>query len=110
MERYVLSDGSGRYRYDVDMSDSLAVYDLTLYARVDDGGRTKAFPLNVSLVSPSGAMETETVWFDYARSEVSPYRTDCSPQERGIWRITVTTDTPSLEGLGLICTRRHGTR
>lgn len=108
-ETYMLNDGSGRYYFRMDMTDSLCVYDLSFYTRVDDR-RVEGFPMTVALCSPSGKVESETLWFDCRAGRTAAYRTDCVPHERGMWQMTVRADARGMRGLGLICARRYGTR
>lgn len=109
VETYVLNDGTGRYIFSLDMGDSLSVYDLSFYTRVDDRD-VEGFPMTVTLYSPSGEVQSETVWFDCRSGQEAVYRTDCEPQERGVWQMSVRANAEGLRGIGLICRERHGTR
>ena len=109
-------DTSGRYCFDLDMSDSLATYDISFYTRIDCG--TKLFaalpdiPVNVELVSPSGYSFTESVFlakssFDIGRPGsfdiLTDYRVDCVPFEYGCWKMFLALpDIRGLRGLGVI--------
>jgi len=123
-------ENNGLYRFTVDMSDSLATYDLTFYSRIDEGRPRMAsatdFPLSITWTAPSGQRFSETVFFaihDNARGSSfyssqyrKPYRSGLVPVEPGIWEMTVQVnygrDIPGMRGLGLICKKNlpDGTR
>lgn len=62
-------DEDGMYRFTLNMSDSLAVYDLSFYSRIECGNGKLAelrdFPLDITLQSPSGRK--------YGKRFTSPY-------------------------------------
>lgn len=108
----------GVYTFDVDLSDSTAMYDFTFYLRNDKTSLwTRAEDRSVSLdivwTAPSGVSWSERVFLGSGdeRGRVVPYRRDCVMAEPGAWELRVTPgDTPrGWRGLGLIC-YRHGTR
>ena len=104
-ERFLRSDGSGMYEFEMDMSDSTCVYDLKFYTRLDDRDAT-GFPMQVRWYSPSGQLSSEQVYFDYASGPVAQYRLSCDPDEHGVWRMLVRADAPGMRGLGLVCAKR----
>lgn len=57
-EQFVRSDKSGEYSFTLDMSDTLAAYDLAFYTLIDrplfQRDTLVSFPLNVVWRSPSG--------------------------------------------------------
>ena len=133
VEQYVGTEQrepNGLYRYSIDLSDSLATYDIIFYSRIDAGRQRMAeavdFPLMVTWTSPSGQRYRETVYFDvrdeakgssfYTSQYIKPYRTGLVPVESGVWDMTVHVnagnEVPGFRGLGVIC-RKHlsdGTR
>ena len=104
-ETFLRSDGSGLYEFDLDMSDSLVVYDVSFYTRIDVE-QLAGFPMQVRWYSPSGQLYSEQVYFDYSAGPVSLYRRSCDPQEHGIWRMMVRCEAPGMRGLGLVCARK----
>lgn len=109
-------DTSGRYCFELDMSDSLASYDISFYTRIDCGAKLFAalpdIPVNVELVSPSGYSFTESVFlakssFDIGRPGsfdiLTDYRVGCVPLEYGCWKMFLALpDIRGLRGLGVI--------
>lgn len=133
VEQYVgieQREPNGIYRYSLDLSDSLATYDITFYSRIDAGRQRMAeigdFPLMVTWTSPSGQRYRETVFFNvrdkahgssfYTSQYRKPYRTGLVPVESGVWDLTVHVnagnEVPGFRGLGVICRKSlpHGTR
>lgn len=104
LERFV--KGEGPYRFIVDMSDTLAVYDFDFYTRIDVHGADipAEAAIDVCWMSPSGVELTETVYLPMAREVYAPYRAGVSPSEPGVWILTVTFQTlpKGLTGLGLV--------
>lgn len=111
-EFFVLSDGTGSYEYVLDMSDSLCVYDLSFFARLEGRRQVSGFPMKIYLTSPSGVTYSENVYYDASRGLELPYRVSLSPVEYGTWNMEARASVPGLGGLGLICKRnyRNGTR
>ena len=124
VEQYVgieQREANGIYRYSIDLSDSLATYDITFDTRIDAGRQRMAetgdFPLMVTWISPSGQRYRETVFFNvrdeargssfYTSQYRKPYRTGLVPVENGIWDLTVHVnagnEVPGFRGLGVIC-------
>ena len=133
VEQYVgmeQREPNGLFRYSVDLSDTLATYDITFYSRIDAGRQrmveARDFPLMVTWTSPSGQRYRETVYFDvsdeakgssfYTSQYLKPYRTGLVPVESGVWDMTVHinagNEVPGFRGLGVICKKNlpHGTR
>ena len=120
VETYIHSE-TGPYAFSVDMSDTTAVYDLTIYTRLDGPHRYLESdfetPLTIYWRSPSDSLYSETVYLPlegedenfYSRQLMVPYREDVSPVEAGVWALTVTlpSPVPGLRGLGLITTKRR---
>lgn len=106
-ELYAVSDGSGKYEFTLDMSDSLCVYDLTFFTRLEGRTRASGFPMKIYLTSPSGTTYAENVYYDASQGLKVPYRTSLSPVEYGLWTLEARASAPGLAGLGLICTRQY---
>ncbi|MCQ2181778.1 MAG: hypothetical protein MJY50_06950 [Bacteroidales bacterium] len=107
---------NGNYLFDLDMTDSLATFDLSLYFRVDNLKSRGAFvPMNVSWYSPSSEKRLEeTVYMEcgnYSEGAQALYRDAVRPGEPGIWKINVRPMNPPVgfRGVGVIFTR-NGTR
>ncbi len=119
VERFIRADEAvnGVYVFQLDMTDSLAFYDLSLYTSVDApllgaGPEKAALALEVSLYGPGTAL-SETVYLPCGdrKGSCRLYRTGVRPSSPGIWNLSLRpVDPPSgLRGLGVICSR-HGTR
>lgn len=106
---------AGIYDFSVDMSDSLATYDLLFYTRVDNpSGFGKSIPLEVSWISPDSERAlVEKVYLGSGdlRGVREEYRTGVNPVVKGVWTLRVRPeDTPrGFRGIGLIV-RTDGTR
>ena len=106
----------GPYEFAVDLSDSVAVWDLSLYTRVDAVRDTlPELKLTATWTSPSAQSFSETVYLPlsggtsfFSREACVPYRTAVAPLERGCWTLTVTLPSPpsGLRGLGLVVARK----
>ncbi|MBR6270414.1 MAG: hypothetical protein IKR30_07605, partial [Bacteroidales bacterium] len=127
-EQFIRADQAqaGEYVFVLDLSDSTATYDLSLYTRVDPALMAAATPsaelaLQVCWMNPGGeeaasdsacfakpAM-SEIVYLPYgaAGGTVQLYRSGIKPSPAGEWRLTITPMTPpaGLRGLGIICKR-----
>ena len=100
----------GRYHFDVDFSDSLAVYDISFYSQLHEFSSNISFPVTVHWKSPSGWSFSERVYWDPSQ-DVVLYRTDITPTELGTWDLSVYVgDYPPLCGLGIITEKKDGTR
>lgn len=106
-EMFAVSDGTLPYEYVLDMSDSLCLYDLTFFTRLEGHKKVSGFPMKVYLTSPSGVTYSENVFYDASRGLKVPYRTSLSPVEYGLWKMEVKASAPGLKGLGLICSRSY---
>ena len=105
-EQYVFDDGSGLFLFEVDMSDSLSVYDLSFYTRLESRYAPPGFPIRVYMTSPSGVTYSESLFYDASVALVVPYRVDLQPVEYGLWHLSVRARAEGLKGMGLICTRK----
>ena len=105
-EQYVFDDGSGLFLFEVDMSDSLSVYDLSFYTRLESRYAPPGFPIRVYMTSPSGVTYSESLFYDASVAHVVPYRVDLQPVEYGLWHLSVRARAEGLKGMGLICTRK----
>ena len=103
--------GTGPYEFAVDLSDSTAVWDISLYTRVDAADAPSEMELSATWTSPSAASFSETVYLPlsagtsfFSQEACVPYRSAVAPAERGLWTLTVTVPEPpsGLRGLGLI--------
>ena len=106
-EQYVFDDGSGQFEFQVDMSDSLCVYDLSFYTRLESRLAPPGFPVRVYLTSPSGERYSESRFYDASDALVVPYRKELVPVEYGVWTLSVRARAEGLKGMGLICTRKY---
>lgn len=109
---------NGIYSFKLDLSDSLSVYDLSFYTRVDRNsletkGENPRIRLVATWISPSGKTFTETVYMPAGDAEgiIRKYRTGVQPKEFGEWTLNVKafSQEKGFRGLGLICDR-NGTR
>ena len=108
----------GVYAFELDLSDSTALYDFSFYLRNDKASlwaqaADRAVPLDIVWEAPSGDSWAERVYLSSGdeHGRVVPFRRDCAPAESGVWTLRVTPqDTDKgWRGLGIIC-HRHGTR
>lgn len=109
-------DSLGRFAFDLDMSDSLAKYDITFYTRVDCGEKSfsllQDIPITVEFASPSGELYSEDIYwpkssFDTERmgtyDACVDYRVSCVPVEYGEWKMCLTVaPVRGLCGVGVI--------
>lgn len=107
-------DSDGIYHFEMDMSDTLSVYDVWLYTRIDAPNITMAtcpgFGLDVTWKAPSGQMYGEEVYFDtplgseyYSHQYKVLYRSGLIPVEAGVWTLSlkVRDDVEGLRGMGV---------
>ena len=100
----------GRYHFDVDFSDSTALYDVSFYTKFGEGFNGKSFPVSVRWTSPSGWTLNEKVYWD-ADSVKVLYRKDITPPEAGVWDLSVYAEKLSgMLGMGIITEKHDGTR
>lgn len=113
----------GLYHFTLDLSDSLARYDLSFYSRIDCGNvkmsTLRDFPMEITWISPEGQKYKEKVYFPIHQSSEGsdfyshhyrlPYRTGLAPKVAGEWELTVQIDAddhiPGFRGIGVICER-----
>ena len=104
------------YDFEIDFSDSTAVYDIYFYTRTDCA-RASSVPVPLRLdiwwVAPSQSVYDESVFMktgDY-RGLKQLYRKGVVPSENGVWKLCVKPDNvpPHFRGLGVVCDK-NGTR
>lgn len=106
VEKFIKADGSGTYGFVMDMSDSLHVYDLSFYTRLDGKLAPTGFPMKIYMTSPSGRTYVENVYFDCSGGWKTPYRQGLVPVEYGEWTLSVTARAEGMCGMGLIVEKR----
>ena len=110
-EFFLRANDSGEYSFSLDLSDTLAAYDISFYTALDrppfHRDTLVCFPMQIVWRSPSGRYFSETVYYP-ADSVKARYRTGLIPSEYGDWTVAVTlpSQPASLRGLGIICERR----
>ena len=115
-EQFIRADQAqdGEYIFALDLSDSTASYDLSLYTRVDPALMAAATPsaelaLQVCWLGPAGEAMSENVYlpFGAAAGSVKLYRSGVKPSPAGEWHLAVTPIAPpeGLRGIGIICKR-----
>ena len=126
-EQFIRADQAqdGEYVFALDLSDSTATYDLSLYTRVDPALMASATPsaelaLQVCWLGPAGEATasqaclavpamSEIVYlpFGAAAGSVKLYRSGVKPAQAGEWHLAVTPIAPpgGLRGIGIICKR-----
>jgi len=94
-------DAGGRYSFNLDMRDSLSMYSVNFFTRIDNGA-LECIPnlaVDVLLVSPSGKEYAERVYLpkeayisdgNFANDCDIPYRTGFRPVEHGVWKMFLT--------------------
>ena len=128
-EQFIRADRAegGEYVFCLDMSDTLACYDVSLYTRVDAAFFAAARPsrqlrLEISWIAPvmpdstpvmpdpDRASLSETVYLPYGGRAGSAhlYRSGVKPSPAGEWTVAVRPlDAPKgLRGMGIICKRK----
>lgn len=132
-EQFIRADQAqdGEYVFALDLSDSTATYDLSLYTRVD--------PALMAAATPSAELALQVCWlarqpsvgeavpdsaalsclavpamseivylpFGSAAGSVKLYRSGVRPVPAGEWQLTITPMAPpaGLRGIGIICKR-----
>lgn len=112
-EKFVPAPGTedNIYLFDIDLSDSTSLYDVSFYTKVDTPvvkpKRLESFKMHIFWVSPSDIRLEETVYYP-SWETIVPYRTGIKVSEAGEWRLAIQiTDPPkSLRGLGVIVKRK----
>lgn len=117
-------DAYGRYVFGLDLSDSLATYDLSIGASLaltdQEYASFVGVPLHILWQSPSNQYYEDEVCLNreysmggdfFSKHFGGLYRENMVPRERGIWKLYVSVP-PGLEeefefhGIGLILTRK----
>lgn len=109
----------GEYRFTLDMSDSLATYDLSFYTRIDCGEEDFAsmpdtIPIKLVYTSPTGRRHVEYTHIlrdrwdrgtRFSKEYDVPYRIKSVPAEFGTWEMSASISDESrfkgLRGLGV---------
>ena len=113
-EKFVTTDKAqgGVYEFELDLSDSLVLRDLSIFARCARPD-TLSVPLLVLWQSPSGVEFEETVYMKPLVDGFSRemYRRAFSIREHGIWHLYIRplAVPRSFLGIGIIC-ESNGTR
>lgn len=118
-EQFVRADQApdGEYVFALDLSDSTASYDISLYTRVDTPVLEAEKPsgqlrLEVEWTAPANSEGglSETVYLPYGNRAGSSnlYRSGVRPSPAGEWRVAVRPKNApeGLRGIGIIC-KRH---
>ena len=113
-EQFVGLNPESVYEFSVPFTDSLELYALDFYTRVDastTGVRKSEVRLDIDWTSPSGSAWSETVYMvlDSRGGNRIPYRDSIAVPECGTWNMRVRVgDAPKrLNGLGIVL---YGTR
>ncbi|MGM9786928.1 MAG: hypothetical protein ACI3ZS_08850 [Candidatus Cryptobacteroides sp.] len=115
------ADSLGRLQFILEMSDTTANYDISLYSRIDcrakEFSKLAEFPVGIDLISPSGKAYSETVYvpldsFGGQGGSVHDfsvqYRTGAVPVEAGEWKMYLSLpDISGLHGMGVILKHNH---
>ena len=113
VEQFIAAPGP--YAFALDLSDSTAVWDISLFSRVDALDAPAELALDVTWTAPSEAFFTETVYLPlqagtsfFSHEACVPYRSGVAPSERGVWALTVTPVEPptGLRGVGVVTKRQ----
>jgi hypothetical protein len=113
VEQFIAAPGP--YAFALDLSDSTAVWDISLFSRVDALDAPAELALDVTWTAPSEAVFTETVYLllqagtsFFSHEACVPYRSGVAPSERGVWALTVTPVEPptGLRGVGGVTKRQ----
>jgi len=101
----------GEYSFDLELTDTLAAYNLSFYTKIDrpvfKRDTLVSFPMQIVWRSPSGRYFSETVYYP-ADSLRARYRSHLVPSEAGTWNVAVTLprQPEGLRGLGIICAKQ----
>lgn len=103
----------GEYVFTLPMTDSLGLWDIWLYTRVD-GKPVRNLPLSMLWESPDGDVFLEIAYMDAGGPEGGrvSYKKDLAPAVPGDWRLRICplASVPGMRGLGLISEKKDGTR
>ena len=115
LEQFVRRDAShdGVYIYTLPLTDTTAAYDFWFYSRTEYR-KLESLQLNVQWLAPSGDGFAEMVYMRCVepRGSKELYRSGMVPAQAGDWQLSVRpvgVDEDFL-GLGVICSKRDGTR
>ncbi len=109
----------GVYSFDIDLGDSLRVYDIALYGRLDGSRSTlreqKVIPADLILHSPSDSVYGERIYIvaeeenRFSASFRTLWRKNIVPPECGIWHLQacVPLEIDALRGLGVIVSHKN---
>lgn len=116
-------DADGSYAFCLEMDDSLSVYSLDFYTRIDcppeDFAALGDMQLDIRLYSPAGKEYSECVYLPvgtfsasryFSKDYIVPYRSGFRPSEPGSWTMKVTVireeAVKGLRGLGVRLSRK----
>ncbi|MBO4447094.1 MAG: hypothetical protein J5764_03095 [Bacteroidales bacterium] len=107
-EQYVrraMADG-GRYEFRLNLSDTAARYDISIYTR-RDGADNSGFPLRASWYLEDSLRFSEDLFFPPS-DELVPYRSGVAMEEAAEWKLVLQPFCPpeGLRGMGVICKER----
>lgn len=93
----------GVYVFELPLTDSTAVYDLSLYSR-SQGELIKSLELRLRWISPNGQSDTETVYMREVDKNGSCelYRSGIRVSQPGLWRLSVRPESEKLTGVGVV--------
>lgn len=107
-------DAWGRYAFDIDMTDSLSVYDISLissFSCIDrDFSSFRSMPLNLMWEAPDGRLFEDNVVLGrnvlrdssyYDKVLADRLGESLSPVENGMWRLYIKADEDSLKKYGM---------
>lgn len=100
----------GVYRFELDFSDSTALYDLSFYSPAVE--KDTMLALDVVWSYPDADSLKERVYLPIrGKDAIEPYRSGASPSPAGSWELSVQVENQPEDflGIGIIC-KRHGTR
>lgn len=110
----------GLYRFTLDLSDTMATYDLSIYSRIDCMSPQMSDFEDISMsawwTSPGGETFREDFFFPvqdstssdfYSTPYLFPFREDFKPVEAGEWKLAFDVaegeGIPQICGMGIIC-------
>lgn len=109
VQDFFISSAQAPYEFRMDMSDTLAVYDLVFFTKCR--ADVADMRLDVTWISPSGDSVCETVYLPAfgVKGIAAPYRSGVAPPSAGEWvlRVDVPDEPEGLCGLGLTVTKKR---
>lgn len=108
----------GVYAFDLPLTDSLRLYQLEFYGRLDGKEEVlmeqSAVEADILLRSPSDSLYGEKIWLVareesyYSSSFKTVWRKDIAPSEYGIWKLYVSIPAryDALDGIGVILSHK----